>query len=60
MLIPRWVLSFIAHRKLEPTDLQNEGFNVMEWQAMYIQKIKEEKLICETHLDLVDELRNDE
>ena len=27
---------------------------------MHIQKIKEEKLTCETYLDLVDELRNDE
>ena len=26
MFIPKWVLSFIAHRKLEPTDLRNEGF----------------------------------
>ena len=27
---------------------------------MHVQKIKEEKLTCETYLDLVDELRNDE
>ena len=26
MFIPKWVLSFEARRKLEPTDLQNEGF----------------------------------
>ena len=27
---------------------------------MHIQKIKEEKLVCETYLDLVDKMRNDE
>ena len=26
MFIPKWVLSFIARHKLEPTDLRNEGF----------------------------------
>ena len=26
MIIPKWVLSFIPHHKLEPTDLRNEGF----------------------------------
>ena len=60
MLNLKWVLNFIARRKLEPKDLWNEGFNVIEWWAMHIQKIKEEKITCETYLDLVDELRNDE
>ena len=30
ILIPKWVLIFIARRKLEPMDLRNEGLNVIE------------------------------
>ena len=30
MLNRKWVFNFIARRKLEPMDLQNEGFNVIE------------------------------
>ena len=30
MFIPKWVLSFMAHRKLELADLRNEGFIIME------------------------------
>ena len=26
MIIPKWVSSFLSSRKLEPTDLRNEGF----------------------------------
>ena len=60
MLNRKWDFNFIARRKLEPMDLQNEGFNVIEWWAMHVQKIKEEKFTCETYLELVDGLRNDE
>ena len=30
MFMPKWILSFISHRKPELADLRNEGFIIIE------------------------------